>query len=77
MAKRMKDGVELIKTLTGKGRGGSRPKPPKAVVRSASLGAGHAQRSGGESPLCNLMEVKRKGGTARDRLKEAWNEIAT
>ena len=21
--------------------------------------------------------VKRKGGTARDRLKEAWNEIAT
>jgi hypothetical protein len=39
MAKRMKDGVELIKTLTGKGRGGSRPKPPKAVVRSASLEA--------------------------------------
>jgi len=28
------------------------------VVRSASLCAGHAQRSGGESPLCNLMEVK-------------------
>jgi hypothetical protein len=39
MAKRMNDGVELIKTLTGKGRGGSRPKPPKAVVRSASLEA--------------------------------------
>jgi hypothetical protein len=39
MAKRMKDGVELIKTPTGKGRGGSRPKPPKAVVRSASLEA--------------------------------------
>ena len=39
MANRMEDGVELIKTLTGKGRGGSRPKPPKAVVRSASLEA--------------------------------------
>jgi hypothetical protein len=39
MAKRMNDGVELIKTPTGKGRGGSRPKPPKAVVRSASLEA--------------------------------------
>jgi hypothetical protein len=39
MAKRMSDGVELIKTLTGKGRGGSRPKPPKAVARSASLEA--------------------------------------
>jgi hypothetical protein len=39
MAKRMNDGVELIKTLTGKARGGSRPQPPKAVVRSASLEA--------------------------------------
>jgi hypothetical protein len=39
MAKRMNDGVELIKTLAGKGRGGSRPKPPKAVARSASLEA--------------------------------------
>ena len=39
MAKCMKDGVELIKTLAGKGRGGSRPKSPKAVVRSASLEA--------------------------------------
>ncbi len=39
MAKRMNDGVELIKTLTGKGSGGSRPKPPKAVVRSARLEA--------------------------------------
>ena len=42
MAKRMNDGVELIKTLAGKGRGGSRPKPPKAVVRSASLEAPRA-----------------------------------
>ena len=43
MAKRiMKDDVELIKTLAGKGRGGSRPKPPKAVVRSASLEAPRA-----------------------------------
>ena len=39
MAKRMNDGVELIKSPTGKGRDGSRPKPPKAVARSASLEA--------------------------------------
>jgi hypothetical protein len=39
-------------------RGGSRPKSPKAVAQRASLCAGHAQRPGGESPLCNLMEVK-------------------
>jgi hypothetical protein len=58
MAKRMNDGVELIKTLAGNGRGGSRPKPPEAVARGASLCAGHVQQSGGESPLCNLMEVK-------------------
>ena len=31
---------------------------PKAVAQSASLCAGHVQQSGGESPLCNLMEVK-------------------
>jgi len=35
----MNDGVELIKTPAGKARGGSRPKPPKAVVRSASFEA--------------------------------------
>src|ERR1700733_15915399 len=39
MAKRTNDGVELIKTLAGNGRGGSRPKPPEAVARGASLGA--------------------------------------
>jgi hypothetical protein len=39
MAKRMNDGVELIKTPADNGRGGSRPKPPQAVVRSASLEA--------------------------------------
>jgi hypothetical protein len=39
MAKRVNDGVELIKTLAGNGRVGSRPKPPKAVARSASLEA--------------------------------------
>ena len=39
MAKRMNGGVELIKTPAGNGQGGSRPKPPKAVVRSASLEA--------------------------------------
>jgi hypothetical protein len=35
----MNDGVELIKTPAGNGGVGSRPKPPKAVVRSASLEA--------------------------------------
>ena len=39
MAKRMNDGVELIKTLAGSGRGGSRPKPPEAVARGASFWA--------------------------------------
>jgi hypothetical protein len=39
MAKRMNDGVKPIKTLAGKGRGGSRPKPTEAVARSASLEA--------------------------------------
>jgi hypothetical protein len=28
------------------------------VAHRASLCAGHVQQSGGESPLCNLMEVK-------------------
>jgi hypothetical protein len=51
MAKRMKGGVELIKTLTGKGGGGSRPKPPKAVVRSASLEA--------PQPLADHKKAKR------------------
>jgi hypothetical protein len=58
MAKRINDGVELIRTLPAKSPDGSRPKPPKAVVRSASLCAGQVQQPGGESPLCNLMEVK-------------------
>ena len=32
----------------------------EAIAEAARsvLCAGHAQRSGGESPLCNLMEVK-------------------
>src|SRR3954451_9255729 len=37
--KRVKDGVEPIKRPTGMGPGGSRPQPPKAVARRASLGA--------------------------------------
>lgn len=55
---RVKDSVEPIKGRADMGRGGSRPKPPQAVALRASLCAGHAQRPGGESPLCNLMEVK-------------------
>jgi hypothetical protein len=39
MAMRVKDGVEPIKSPTDMGRGGSRPKPPKAVALRASLGA--------------------------------------
>ena len=37
---------------------GSRPKPPEAVARSARLCVGHVRQFGGESPLCDLMEVK-------------------
>ena len=41
MAKRMNDGVELIKTLAGSGRGGSRPKPPEAVAEGVpGMGTG-------------------------------------
>jgi hypothetical protein len=36
---RLKDDVEPIKGPTGMGRGGSRPKPPKAVAHRASLKA--------------------------------------
>jgi len=39
------------------GRGQGR-QPPKAVARRASLCVGHVRQLGGESPLCNLMEVK-------------------
>ena len=38
---------------------GSRPSAAyRAVARSASLCVGHVRQFGGESPLCNLMEVK-------------------
>ena len=36
---RVNDGVEPIKCPPGTSRGGSRPKPPKAVARRASLEA--------------------------------------
>ncbi len=39
MANRVNDSVELIKTQPATGRDGSRPKPSKAVARSASLEA--------------------------------------
>ncbi len=58
MAMRVNVAVEPIKSSPGMDRSGSRPKPPKAVAQRASLCAGHVQQSGGESPLCNLMEVK-------------------
>jgi hypothetical protein len=55
---RVKNAVKPTKSPTDMGRDGSRPKPPKAVAHRASLCAGHVQQPGGESPLCNLMEVK-------------------
>jgi hypothetical protein len=58
MANRRNGSVKLIKTKTDAGPAGSRPTPPTAVAQRASLCAGHVQQSGGESPLCNLMEVK-------------------
>jgi hypothetical protein len=58
MAMRVNHGVEPIKSPSGTDRDGSRPKPPKAVALRASLCAGHVQQPRGESPLCNLMEVK-------------------
>jgi hypothetical protein len=39
MAMRVNDSVKSLKTQTDAGRGGSRPKPPKAVARNASLEA--------------------------------------
>src|SRR5215472_17060058 len=39
MAMRVNDGVQPIKCPPGTSRGGSRPKPPKAVARRASLEA--------------------------------------
>src|ERR671933_633144 len=39
MAMRVKDGIEPIKSPTDMDRGGSRPKPPKAVAQRASLEA--------------------------------------
>ena len=36
----------------------SSPAAAKRCTEGAGLCAGHAQQSGGESPLCNLMEVK-------------------
>jgi hypothetical protein len=37
---------------------GSRPTAAKRARVSASLCVGHVRQFGGESPLCNLMEVK-------------------
>jgi hypothetical protein len=39
VARSVKDSVEPIKNLAAAGQGGSRPQPPKAVARSASLDA--------------------------------------
>jgi len=39
MAMRVKNGIEPITSPAGMNRGGSRPKPPKAVAQRASLEA--------------------------------------
>jgi len=36
----------------------SSPNAAQRCAEGAGLCAGHAQQLGGESPLCNLMEVK-------------------
>ena len=50
-------------------------------VRGGILCVGHVRQFWGcKSPVQpdgGEARVKRKGGTARDRLKAAWNEIAT
>ena len=42
------------------GKAGAEPRAAAqgAVARSASLCVGHVRQFGGESPLCNLMDVK-------------------
>jgi hypothetical protein len=45
-------------TTSADGIGSSPPGAHSAETRSVWLCAGHAQQLGGESPLCNLMEVK-------------------
>jgi len=49
MAMRVNDGVEPIKSSADMDRGGSRPKPPKAVARSASLEASRSMSDHGRA----------------------------
>jgi len=49
---RVKDCVKLIKTPADAGRAGSRPKPPTAVARSASLEAAR--------PVSDHQKAKRR-----------------
>jgi len=49
---RVKDSVKPIKTPADAGRAGSRPKPPMAVARSASLEA--------ERPVSDHQKAKRR-----------------
>jgi hypothetical protein len=42
----------------GQPQAGQGRKPAEPGARSASLCVGHVRQLGGESPLCNLMEVK-------------------
>jgi hypothetical protein len=51
-------GVERLEARGLVGTARSSPQPPLAVARRARLCVGHVRQLGGESPLCNLMEVK-------------------
>ena len=49
---------DLIVEWAVAGEAPSSPQPPEAGARRARLCVGHVRQFGGESPLCNLMEVK-------------------
>jgi hypothetical protein len=50
--------IDLLVERAVAGEAPSSPQPPEAGARRARLCVGHVRQFGGESPLCNLMEVK-------------------
>ncbi len=57
-AKRPQSGVDATAANLVDGATGSRPQPRRARWREAVCVSDMSDSSGGESPLCNLMEVK-------------------
>jgi hypothetical protein len=51
-------GVDGTYARRSTGASRSSPEAAKRCAEGAGLCAGHARQPGGESPLCNLMEVK-------------------